>query len=197
MKLAFGAQPPTPMKTQYYTAATLDGFVASPEHSLDWLFQFGEFEVTSYAPFIAEVGALAMGSSTYEWLLTHHIKLDSAQPGAWPYEQPTWVFTSRQLPLIPGANIQFVRGDVRPVHQQMIAAAGGKNVWIAGGGAMAGQFYDAGLLDELIIQIAPVTLGRGFPVLPRATAPLRLTSVAQFGPGFVELRYDVPPRVAS
>lgn len=184
------------MKTQYYTACTLDGFVASTEHSLDWLFQFGEFEVTSYEPFIREVGALAMGSATYEWLLRNHLKLDSPQPGAWPYEQPAWVFTSRQLLVIPGANIQFVRGDVRPVHQQMATAAAGKNVWIAGGGELAGQFYDAGLLDEVIIQIAPVTLGRGFPVLPRTTAPpLELTAVTQFGPGFVELRYDVPRAV--
>lgn len=179
------------MKTQYYTAASLDGFVASSEHSLDWLFQFGEFELPTYEPFIQDVGAIAMGSATYEWLLRNHIKPDSPQPESWPYEQPSWVFSSRQLQVVPG-NIRFVSGDVRAVHQQMAAAAGGKNVWIAGGGGLAGQFLDAGLLDELIFQIAPVTLGKGFPVLPRATAPLKLTTVTQFGPGFVELRYEVP-----
>src|SRR5690606_20091804 len=112
----------------------------------------------------------------------------------WPYEQPTWVFTSRSLPTVPGADVRFVRGDVRPVHREMVEAAGGRNVWIVGGGDLAGQFYDHGLLDELIVQIAPVTLGSGAPLLPRAisTPPLRLVSFASYGETFVEVRYEVP-----
>jgi len=87
-----------------------------------------------------------------------------------------------------------VQGDVRPVHAAMVEAAAGKNVWITGGGDLAGQFHDHGLLDELIIQIAPVTLGRGAPLLPRRIAMpgLRLTSVQTWGNAMVELRYDVP-----
>lgn len=54
------------MKTEYYTAASLDGFIADSQHSLDWLFQFGEGEGDSYSDFICEVGAIAMGSTTYE-----------------------------------------------------------------------------------------------------------------------------------
>ena len=76
----------------------------------------------------------------------------------------------------------------------MVAAAGGKNIWIVGGGELAGQFYDHGLLDELIIQVASVTLGGGAPLLPRAitTPPLRLVSVTSYGEAFAELRYEVP-----
>ena len=76
----------------------------------------------------------------------------------------------------------------------MVAAAGGKNIWIVGGGGLAGQFYDQGLLDELIIQVASVTLGGGAPVLPRAITmpPLRLVSVTPYGEAFAELRYEVP-----
>ena len=99
-----------------------------------------------------------------------------------------------KLPAIPGADIRFTRGDVRPVHCEMVAAAGGKNIWIVGGGELAGQFYDHGLLDELIIQVASVTLGGGAPLLPRAitTPPLRLVSVTSYGEAFAELRYEVP-----
>jgi dihydrofolate reductase len=106
------------------------------------------------------------------------------------------VFTSRELEGVRGADIRFVRGDVRPVHEQMRIAAEGKNVWLVGGGELVGQFHDAGLLDELIVQVASVTLGAGKPLLPRQIAfpPLRLTSVQQFGPGFAELRYAVPRR---
>lgn len=184
------------MRTQYYTATSLDGFIATVDHSLEWLFQLGDVNETSYPRFIQDVGALAMGSSTYEWMLRHVVKFGAGPGNAWPYAQPTWVFSSRRLTPIPGADIRFVKGDVRPVHEEMRSAAGGKNVWLVGGGELVGQFYDAGLLDELIVQVGSVTLGAGKPLLPRQIAfpPLRLTSVQKVGSGFAELRYDVPRR---
>lgn len=135
-----------------------------------------------------------MGSTTYEWMLRHVVGPDAGQPQPWPYQQPTWVFTSRTLPVVPGADIRFVRGDVRPVHRDMVAAAGGKNAWIVGGGDLAGQFHDAGLLDELFVQVGSVTLGAGKPLLPRVITnpPLRLVSVRAVGTGFAELHYQVP-----
>src|SRR5687768_16756146 len=122
------------MRTQYYTAASLDGFIATEDDSLDWLFPLGDINDTSYPEFIAGVGALAMGSATYEWMLRHVIRAGSEAPGRWPYTQPTWVFSSRELPGIAGADIRFVSGEVRPVHEQMRAAADGKHVWLVGGG---------------------------------------------------------------
>ena len=181
------------MKTQYYTACSLDGFIATADHSLDWLFSLGDVAETSYPTFIKDVGALAMGSSTYEWLLQHVIGPEADHPEPWPYWQPTWVFTSRTLPGVPGADVRFARGDVRPVHREMVEAAAGKNVWIVGGGELVGQFHDAGLLDELFVQIGSVTLGGGQPLLPRAITkpPLKLLSVRQIGTAFAELHYEV------
>lgn len=75
------------MKTQYYTASSLDGFIAGPNDSLDWLFPLGDLAETSYPAFIREIGALAMGSATYEWMLRHVVGADPPQP--WPYQQPT------------------------------------------------------------------------------------------------------------
>jgi dihydrofolate reductase len=187
------------MKIQYYTASSLDGFIATEDDSLEWLFPLGDVNDTSYPRFIQEVGALAMGSSTYEWMLRHVVKPASGKAGAWPYAQPTWVFSSRRLEPVQGADLRFVRGDVRPVCDQMKNAAAGRNVWIVGGGDLVGQFYDAGLLDEIIVQVWSVTLGQGKPLLPRriaGAAALRLSSVQKFGPGFAELRYDVPARRA-
>jgi len=185
------------MKTQYYTASSVDGFIATEDDSLDWLFPLGDVNETSYPAFIKEVGALAMGSSTYEWMLRHVVRPGTDKAGPWPYSQPTWVFSTRQLDPVAGADIHFVRGDVRPVHDQMRHAAPGKNLWIVGGGELVGQFYDVGLLDEVIVQVGSVTLGRGKPLLPRritGAAALRLTGVQRFGPGFAELRYEVPGR---
>lgn len=182
------------MKTQYYTACTLDGFIATDDHSLEWLFPLGDINDTSYPTFIQSVGALAMGSSTYEWMLRHVIKLGAADEGHWPYSQPTWVFSSRKLPRLPLADIHFVHGDIRPVHEAMVKAAGGKNVWLVGGGDLVGQFYDADLLDEIIVQVGSVTLGSGKPLLPRkiVSPSLQLTAARYVGPGFAELVYSVP-----
>jgi dihydrofolate reductase len=181
------------MKTQYYTASSLDGFIATADDSLEWLFQLGELAETSYPEFIRDVGAIAMGSTTYEWMWRHVVGPDADRPEPWPYTQPTWIFTSRTLPTVPGTDIRFARGDVRPVHREMVDAAGGKNVWIVGGGDLVGQFHDAGLLDELFVQIGSVTLGSGKPLLPRAitSPPLKLVSARAVSPGFAELHYEV------
>lgn len=181
------------MKTQYYTAATLDGFLATEDDSLAWLFPLGDLDSSSYPAFIAEVGALAMGSSTYEWMLDNIEQVREETGEAWPYTQPVWVFTTRTLPTIEGADIRFVQGDVRAVHEAMRNIAGDKNIWIVGGGDLAGQFHDAGLLDELIVQIGSATLGSGKPLFPRRVLSpvLQLTSVQQLGKNMVELRYSI------
>jgi dihydrofolate reductase len=156
-------------RTQYYTATSLDGFIATPENSLDWLVTREQDKTgpMNYADFIAEVGALAMGSTTYEWILEHEFADKDPADWKWPYQQPCWVFSHRDLPTVPRADIRFVRDDVVSVHEAMVATSDGRNVWIVGGGDLAGQFADHGLLDEVIVMIAPVTLGAGAPLLPR------------------------------
>jgi dihydrofolate reductase len=191
------------MTTQYYTAASIDGFIADKNNSLDWLLQFddaggSEPSDADYASFIGDVGTLAMGATTYQWILDHHVQPRDGVPSPWPYAQPTWVFSHRELPSIDGADVRFVsegpadQRSVTAIHNQMVEAAAGKNVWLVGGGDLVGQFADVGLLDEVILTIAPVTLGGGSPVLPRVlvTPPLRLTSARQSGP-FAQLRYTV------
>jgi len=181
------------MKTQYFTATSLDGFIATEDDSLDWLFPLGDLSDSSYPEFIAEVGALAMGPATYEWMVRNAEKVASEKRSPWPYTQPVWIFTSRTLPIIEGANIRFVKGDVCHVHDEIRVAAGTKNIWIVGGGDLARQFHDAGLLDELIVQIGSVTLDRGKPLFPRRvlSPTLRLVSVRQIGAGMAELRYEL------
>jgi dihydrofolate reductase len=179
------------MITQYYTASSIDGFIADSDNSLDWLFQFSEQTgmEDQYPKFIAHVGAMAMGSTTYEWVAEHTGFL--SDPSKWEYTIPTWVFSSRDLPRVEGPDIRFVSGDVGPVHQEMVQAADGKNVWLVGGGDLVGQFHDQGLLDEVIIGMASVFLGSGAPLLPRkiVTPPLQLLEVTQFGADFAMLRY--------
>jgi dihydrofolate reductase len=186
------------MKTQYYTASTLNGFPADERGSLDWLLGLGEVDgmQDGYARFIAAVGAIAMGAHTYEWLLRHEGLLRA--PTKWPYAAPTWVFSHRDLPLVPDADLRLVRGDVPAVHAAMMRAAGGKNIWLVGGGELVGSFYDHGLLDEIVVTIAPIVLPSGAPILPRRITdpPLAPTGVERHGDVFVTLTYGVAPGVA-
>jgi dihydrofolate reductase len=183
-------------KTQYYTATTLDGYIADEDNSLDWLFEVdrdtggGEH---SFGAFFAEVGAMAMGATTYEWVLEHDNLL--VEPDKWRGyygETPCWVFTHRDLAPIAGADIRFVQGDVASAHEQMTAAANGKNIWLVGGGDLVGQFADQGLLDEILAGVAPVTLGGGAPLLPRrlTSKQLELADVAR-DEQFARLTYRV------
>ncbi len=181
------------MKTQYYTATSIDGYIADDQNSLNWLFQFGQIKSMQedYPHFIKQVGAAAMGSTTYEWVIEQEEMLE--HPEKWPYEIPTWVFSSRELPTVDGANIKFVNGDVVPVHSDMAKAAGDKNIWLIGGGDLVGQFYENGILDEIILSVAPVMLGSGAPLLPRkiTSPPLKLIDVQKHEDVFATLTYMV------
>lgn len=172
------------MTTHYFTATSLDGFIATPDHSLDWLLkqEFDESGPMAYGEFAATIGALAMGASTFEWVMRN-------DPEGWAYEQPSWVFTHRELAVPESVAVTLTQADVRDVHAQMVEAAGEKDIWIVGGGDLAGQFADAGLLDEIWVQYAPVMLGAGAPLLPRML-DLELIDTARNG-SFLCGRYRV------
>ena len=175
------------MTTVFYTATTLDGYLADEHDSLDWLFvqDIDEQGPMNYTEFIADIGALAMGATTYEWVRAHLAR--TGEP--WSYTMPSWVFTHRDLEGIEGADVRFTAAPIADVHAEMTAAAGGKDLWVVGGGDLAGQFAEAGLLDEVVVSIAPVTLGAGRPLFPRRFA-LRLRELARNG-DFACARYDV------
>ena len=171
------------MTTVYYTASSVDGFIADADNSLSWLLSrdVDGSGPMGYDPFFAGVGALCMGATTYLWLREHE--------QGWPYDQPCWVFTTRDLAPPEGADVRMTRADVAEVHAQMVAAAGDRDVWVVGGGELAAQFADRGLLDELRVQYAPVALGGGAPRLPRRVE-LRLEEVER-NRDFACARYTV------
>jgi len=102
-------------------------------------------------------------------------------------------FSTRELPTFEGADVHFVQGDVAPVHADMMSAADSKNVWLVDEGDLVGQFHDHGLVDEIILSVAPVTLASGTPLLPRriSAPPLKLVDVEKRGDVFAILTYGV------
>ena len=149
-------------RTVYYTATTLDGFLADEHDSLGWLFKQDQDEdgPFNYREFRAGLGAITMGRTTYDWILDH-------EQGGWPYRLPCAVFTHRDDLRTVDGDVRFVSGEVGPVHEELARRADGQDVWVVGGGDLAGQFAEAGLLDEVMVSIAPVVLGAGRPLFPR------------------------------
>lgn len=187
-------------RTQYYCAATLDGYIADPEDGLGWLFGYeGSYDGEGVEPgpmsdggayerFYDGVGAMVSGSTTYEFVLDH-IDDDTE----WPYKgKPYWVLSSRDLrvPEAEGVAVRVADASVAELNDELISAAGSRNLWVVGGGNVASQFADAGLLDELLLTVVPVILGDGKPLFDRTPAqPLRLTGSRAFGNGMIELSY--------
>src|ERR671924_18611 len=164
-------------KTQYYCAASLDGYIAEADDSLAWLLDYaGSFdgdevepsprgEGGAYERFYRGVGALISGATTYEFVLDH-----LADDSEWPYKgKPYWVLSSRHLPVPKGegVDVRVVKAKVADLYDEMITAAGERNLWIVGGGNVASQFADEGLLDEVLVTVVPVILGAGKPLFDR------------------------------
>lgn len=158
----------------YCTATSLDGFIADDSESLSWLFatpdhtrdpqgRYGDDSTLSFDDFIARVGAVVLGANTYEWIVREFEATGKAFE--WPYRQPSWVVTHRSLALPPG--VQRFAGSVTELLPQLTDAAGDRDVWIVGGGDLAGQFADAERLDKVWVHLCPVTLAAGKPLLPR------------------------------
>ena len=166
-------------------ASSVDGFIARPDGDLDWLTSLEGGAEDPYERFLPTVGALAMGPTTYEWLLEHVSR--------WPYpDLPCWVFTHRELPGVEGADVRFVSGSPAEHIDAMRAAAGERNIWMVGGGELASQFAEAGLLDDLLLTVAPAVLGEGIPLFARGLPERpRLVGTREFASGMVELRYEL------
>lgn len=187
------------MRFVFYTATTLNGFLADPHDSLAWL-----FAVDSPEPDVSDVldpvSLLVMGSTTYLWVLEEVGLLD--HPEKWSESfmghDKVVVFSSRDLPIPAGADVRVLSGPVQDHLAEIEASAGGGDVWVVGGGDLAGQFLDAGRLDSIVLAVAPAALVAGKPLLPRDVMPDRLELVSAEAAGqFAMLRYRVRPRLEA
>jgi dihydrofolate reductase len=181
--------------TRYYCAASLDGYIAESDDSLDWLTGYeGSFagadsdeKQAGYESFYEEIGALVMGSATYEWVLAH---VDQ-----WPYAgKPAWVLSSRELAHPEGeeVGVRVVKAQVADLIDEMLSAAGDRDLWIVGGGNVASQFADGDLLDRLEVTLVPVVLGSGKPLFAGPLgSSMQLLGARTFSSGMVGLTYDL------
>ena len=174
-------------KVIYYVASTLDGYIATKDHTLEWLenFDVGD-DASSYEDFYQKIGAIVMGSKTYKWILDNC-------PGEWPYvDIPTFIITTENLAKPPHENIQFVQDSAHDLAKKAKDSANGKDVWIVGGGKTAAYFANSRVLDQLFITIIPVFLGNGIPLIPvENKLRTKLLSHRILRSGVIEYIYDV------
>ena len=176
-----------------HMAASLDGFIARKDGSVDWLETSDEFAGgESMAPefvqaFLKTIDCYVMGSRTYETALKF-----AAKGFGWSYgDKPTFVLTHRELPRIrdtvefySGDLAQFVNGRLRPSF---------RSIWFAGGGVVSAECLRRGLADEVRYSILPILIGEGIPFFEKLDrdVALHLVEVKAWKNGMVELRYDV------
>lgn len=177
------------------TATSINGWIADEDNSLAWLFAVKDGRNPDEGLFPTGASVMVEGSTTYEWVLTESDIL--AHPERWKEfhgARPTFVFTTRNLPVPAGADVRFVTGPVEDALPAIREAAGDGDIWIVGGGELAAQFLDAAALDEIALSVAPVALTGGAPLLPRRVESdrLRLVSVSSVGQ-FARLVYAVRP----
>jgi dihydrofolate reductase len=174
-------------------AASLDGFIARKDGSVDWLETSDEFaggetmEPGAVVAFLATIDCYVMGSRTYETALGFE-----AKGLGWAYgDKPTFVLTSRTLPrvresveLYSGDLTQFVNNRLRPSF---------RSIWFVGGGTLCGECLRRGLADDVRYSILPILIGDGIPFFDRLDrdVALHLAEVKAYRNGMIELRYEV------
>jgi dihydrofolate reductase len=177
-----------------HMVASLDGFVARKDGSVDWLETPDEFaggdtmDAAFVAAFLATIDCYVMGSRTYETALGFE-----AKGFGWAYgDKPTVVLTRRELPR-SRESVEFYAGDLAALVNDRLRPAY-RSIWFVGGGIVSGECLRLGLADEVRYSIVPVLIGDGIPFFDRLSGdvPLHLAEIKAYKSGMVALRYEVP-----
>ncbi|HEV7278263.1 MAG TPA: dihydrofolate reductase family protein [Devosiaceae bacterium] len=166
-----------------YIASSLDGFIAGPGESLQWLFKRGDAELGEhhYDQFIKHIRTVVMGRATYDWV--------ARESSTWPYgDQRVVVVTSRPIDN-PSGPLE-TRTDVDALVEELRGLDDG-DVWMLGGGRLQMAFMERGALDELEIYLVSSIIGGGYPLFPPTgfTASPTLLSAQSLGGGMARLHY--------
>lgn len=166
-----------------YIATSLDGYIATEDESLEWLFTVEGEGDNGYSEFYETVDTILMGNKTYEWIMRH-------ETGEFPYKnKECFVFTRSSIE--DTEDVKFTNEDVVSVTNKLRNQEG-RNIWIVGGGELLQSFMKEKLVDEVILTVAPAIIGKGIPLFKRGDYQLDLTllGIRNFNQ-FVELRYSV------
>ncbi|WP_158748867.1 dihydrofolate reductase family protein [Acidobacterium sp. S8] len=163
----------------YSLACSLDGYIARPDHSADWLLDDQDYGLKE---FFASVDAALIGRKTHDFMVRHG---QSAMPG-----MPNYVFSRNPSP--PAyEGVHWVNEEPAALVKKLKMQSG-KDIWLVGGSYLAQSFFNASLIDEVSLAIMPILLGDGIRLFPKMAAErsLRLIEEKSYSSGVVALRYD-------
>jgi len=175
-----------------HMVASLDGFIARKDGSVDWLETSDEFAAGEtmnpgfVEAFLKTIDCYVMGSRTYETALNFE-----AKGFGWSYgDKPTFVLTHRELPRTRDT-VEFCSGDLAPFVNTRLRPAF-RSIWFVGGSVVSGECLRLGLADEVRYSIVPILIGEGIPFFEKLDrdVALHLAEVKAYRSGMVELRYD-------
>lgn len=161
-------------KISCYIAASLDGYIATKDDSLDWLFKVENDGDAGYAEYMSRIDTVVMGRRTYDWVMAQ-------ENGEFPYtEQDCYVFTSSRT----GEDdfVKFIDENVAAFASRLRQEPG-KDIWVVGGSGLLHAFLQERLIDEFIISIAPTLIGEGIPLFQELSFEQEFTlkSTKQYG----------------
>ncbi len=167
-------------KVTYHVAASLDGYIAGPGGEVDWLFSDQDYGMDA---FLADVDAILIGRKTYELMLAHDLD-------AYP-EAENYVF-SRTLSAASYPAVTIVAEDTA-TFVRGLKRKPGKRIWLVGGGELFRSLLEADVVDEVVVSIHPVLLGRGIALLAdhELATRLALVQTAEYETGLVSLHYEI------
>jgi dihydrofolate reductase len=183
----------TNSRVTIHMAASLDGFIARKDGSVDWLETSDNFEgghtmsPESIEEFLRTIECYVMGSRTYETALDFE-----AKGLGWPYgKKPTFVLTSRELRKTR-ETVEFHSGDLARLVEDRLKPSFG-SIWFVGGGEVSGECLRRGLADEVRYSIMPILVGSGIPFFERLDkdVALHLVEAKAYNTGMLALRYEV------
>ena len=184
------ASTPNRRKIIVHIATSADGYIARPNHDIDWL-------TNRPAPkgfygmekFMRSIDTSLLGRKTYEISLKMGATFDA--------KSPTYVFSRRPSPKRLPDGVEFVRGGIAAFANRLKREKG-KNIWMIGGAGIISSFLDAGAIDEFVVSIVPVFIGKGIPLIAPRHRHVRLTlrSMKRFADGVVQVHYAVGKAVA-
>lgn len=167
-------------KVIYYLTASLDGFIARPDGTVDWLLE-AEGEDFGFAEFFETIDTVVMGRKTYETALSF---------GPYPYSSKRSFIFSQSM--TQSDHAQIVQTSVTEFVSEQKKQSG-KDIWLVGGAEIAKAFFEANAIDQLIVFVQPILLGTGLPIVqsPGRDLKLRLIASQEYPAGLMRLDYQV------
>jgi dihydrofolate reductase len=172
------------MKTTYYVASSLDGYIAKEDGDVSWLEELGiSMEDTGYEEFYSTVDALIMGRKTYEMI---------GGFGEWPYgNKPVWVCSQNKVEAIKGCNLQS--GQNPKLAYKSAKELNIKHMWCVGGGSLATSLMEVNFLTNIYLSLMPLVIGKGIKLFGNLPSHQRLNkeNLKSHESGMVQIKYTI------